>query len=1732
MRGIRFFSRKWLKKVVAHVVACSLLWHSFYCHGMHAFEHQQDACETQYVSEKPLLSNQTISLTDDLSSVVDLIRFVASLVESKYEAPLIFALLDQIDLGYTDVSQQVLLEAFEYEIPGILEKYHGTIEDDTLLQDVIGVYSQIYDIISSRYDYADSISRRIHPLKVFGNIYVRRSAEIATLYVDRDETVAGDLRVYGDLTVGGTTDLNDVTIHGVINPTTGNSLTVRTLRLIEDPANGTDAITLQAPSSLAASYGIVLPPNTGIASEVLTTDGFGNTFWAPAGGGGAVINGGNVVGSTMIIGTLNNFGLDFITNGLNRIEISNNGNVTIDAPGSGVGLTIAGGGLTSTGPTTFTSLGAGVMSTNGGGLVTSNSTTNHAVQVGNATNNLTSLAVGTDGQVLIGATGANPAFATLTSTGGTITFTAGPNSLDLETSGATANSFVTDSGIATPVAGVLNVKGVLGGSITTTGSGNNLDIKVAGTTNHAFQVGNSMGSLTSLPAATNGQIPIGSTGADPVVAVPTNGSNISWVTGAGSLQANVSGTTDHAVQVGNAGGSLTSLGLGTDGQVLLGATGANPSFVTPTAGAGLTLTSNATTLQYALDVPVTVPHGGTGGTSFTSGGVLYGNGVGALQVTAAGAANTVLLGNAGTPIFGAVPNGATTGTSANVPNTLVLRDGSGSFSTQAITLAAGTAAAPTLNFVGSTTTGLSAPTANTLVVSTNGAARMTFDSAGDVTVPGVILADGGVDVTEAGGTDTLNIGANNADIINIGTSATAQTINIGTGLAATAINVGGPNDTVTVSGTLVVVNTTNLDVTDKLITVNVGGLAGSGFDSGIQIEQGGSDDGYFKTDGTGTSWLVKAPNDTGIVTITPGAAGFVIDQGSHNPVTIGTANGLSITGSQVLSLQLANSVQNGALSSTDWNTFNNKAGSFATDVAGPVSPLASTLNVFGGSNITTDGSVANTVTIDLNPSVSVAGSLSAGTTVTAGTGLIATTGGLNVLAGGITSTGTTTLSSLSSGVMSTNGSGVVASNATTDNAVQIGNIAGNLTSLAVGNDGQVLIGATGAAPAFSTITSTGGTITFIANANSLNMETSGATANSFVTDSGTATPVAGVLNVNGLAGRNISTAGAGNNLTIAVSGTTNNALQIGNATGSLTSLGVATNGQIPIGSTGASPVLAVPTNGSNISWVTGAGSLTANVSGTTDHALQVGNAGGSLTSLGLGTAGQVLLSAGAGADPAFITPTAGTGLTLTSNATTLQYALSTPVTVANGGTGATSFTTNGLLYGNGVGAIQATAAGAANTVLLGTGAAPTFGQVPNGALANSSITLNNGNNITVTSSPVSLGGAATIAVTGTTQYAVQVGSAAGALTSVSPSPTAGVPLISNGAAANPSFGTAVVAGGGTGATSFTPYAVLCGGTTSTNPVQSIAGVGTAGQVLTSNGAGALPTFQSLASLNAYVQGGNSFGATGTLGLNDANILNIRTNSTTRISIDSAGAVSVSPATTGVTLAVTGNATSTAETITAGTGQTALALTGSTAPTVSITSNAAQNSIITSLGAVGTPAYSFIGDTNTGMYSPGADQVRLVTAGSDRLRIDASGNTTYTSNYKANVRFGANQTITGAGTATLQFNTVTYDPNGNFNTGTFLYTAPVTGYYFVAVNVSATYSNNNLRTLQLLRNGATVTGYSENMSGITSTRASGKSFTTIIDLTAGQTLGFQMVNAGGNVTMQANNTNMVIHFMSI
>lgn len=102
-------------------------------------------------------------------------------------------------------------------------------------------------------------------------------------------------------------------------------------------------------------------------------------------------------------------------------------------------------------------------------------------------------------------------------------------------------------------------------------------------------------------------------------------------------------------------------------------------------------------------------------------------------------------------------------------------------------------------------------------------------------------------------------------------------------------------------------------------------------------------------------------------------------------------------------------------------------------------------------------------------------------------------------------------------------------------------------------------------------------------------------------------------------------------------------------------------------------------------------------------------------------------------------------------------------------------------------------------------------------------------------------------LTGLTNHSVLVGAGTPTITNVAPSSTSGIPLISNGSSSDPSFSTAVVEGGGTGSTSFTAYSVICGGTTSTGALQNVVGVGSSGEVLTSAGAGALPTWSPSAS---------------------------------------------------------------------------------------------------------------------------------------------------------------------------------------------------------------------------------------------------------------------------------------------
>jgi hypothetical protein len=64
--------------------------------------------------------------------------------------------------------------------------------------------------------------------------------------------------------------------------------------------------------------------------------------------------------------------------------------------------------------------------------------------------------------------------------------------------------------------------------------------------------------------------------------------------------------------------------------------------------------------------------------------------------------------------------------------------------------------------------------------------------------------------------------------------------------------------------------------------------------------------------------------------------------------------------------------------------------------------------------------------------------------------------------------------------------------------------------------------------------------------------------------------------------------------------------------------------------------------------------------------------------------------------------------------------------------------------------------------------------------------------------------------------------------------------------------------------------------------------------------------------------------------------------------------------------------------------------GVTGSTVDGSGNVTLTSVSTGLGTAGAPTHSFTGDPNTGIYSPGADQVAISTNGTGRLFVDSSG----------------------------------------------------------------------------------------------------------------------------------------------
>lgn len=141
-------------------------------------------------------------------------------------------------------------------------------------------------------------------------------------------------------------------------------------------------------------------------------------------------------------------------------------------------------------------------------------------------------------------------------------------------------------------------------------------------------------------------------------------------------------------------------------------------------------------------------------------------------------------------------------------------------------------------------------------------------------VANLILNSSSLDVTATVGTDILNIGALNADVINIG----------------------NPASVVNIQGTVNNVQTTNLNVTDSLITINDGGPASSGGGSGFEVEEAGVATGYVKVSSDRNKWSFKAPAKAGEIELDPPATGtLTINQALFDSKANVTLNNLTTT---------------------------------------------------------------------------------------------------------------------------------------------------------------------------------------------------------------------------------------------------------------------------------------------------------------------------------------------------------------------------------------------------------------------------------------------------------------------------------------------------------------------------------------------------------------------------------------------------------------------------------------------------------------------------------------------------------------------------------------------------------------------------------------------------------------------------------------------------------------------
>ena len=187
--------------------------------------------------------------------------------------------------------------------------------------------------------------------------------------------------------------------------------------------------------------------------------------------------------------------------------------------------------------------------------------------------------------------------------------------------------------------------------------------------------------------------------------------------------------------------------------------------------------------------------------------------------------------------------------------------------------------------------------------------------------------------------------------------------------------------------------------------------------------------------------------------------------------------------------------------------------------------------------------------------------------------------------------------------------------------------------------------------------------------------------------------------------------------------------------------------------------------------------------------------------------------------------------------------------------------------------------------------------------------------------------------------------------------------------------------------------------------------------------------------------------------------------------------------------------------------TGIAVTGSTAHTAGDITNTISGTynINGANGTAGSPAYatySFKDDPNTGMYRAGTDALAFTTAGSQRMKIDASGRVTTPSQPSFHAVREAGHVYGNSSRVTVVFNTVEHNIGGHYNSSNGIFTAPIDGRYLFMANGMSLYNQNGDKQLAIHINGV-----AKNISNPASTTTGGaRPFATylVADLSANDT----------------------------